>query len=128
MAAEQAGERVLPGLLREFKCQHPGIDVVVLEGTDQEVEEWFSADAVDLGVVMNPPPGYSDFLLGRDEWVAVLPAGHAQARHIASRGVTLEDLASHAFILVSGGCAVNAKSLTEQAGLLLSDVRILTCN
>jgi len=114
----------LPDLLREFRRLHPGIDVVVLEGTDEEVEEWLMADTVDLGVVMNPLPGRSDFILGKDEWVAVLPAGHALARHDASRGITLEDLAGQAFVLATGGCAVNAKSLAEQAGLHLSDVRV----
>ncbi|HHG8775519.1 TPA: LysR family transcriptional regulator [Raoultella planticola] len=114
----------LPGLLREFRRLHPGIEVVVLEGTDEEVEEWLMANTVDLGVVMNPLPGRSDFILGKDEWVAVLPAGHTLARNAKLHGITLEDLAGHAFILATGGCAVNAKSLIEQAGLQLLDVRM----
>jgi DNA-binding transcriptional LysR family regulator len=43
--------------LRDFKRLHPGIEVVLLEGTDEEVEEWLAADTVELGVVMNPAPG-----------------------------------------------------------------------
>jgi len=73
---------------------------------------------------MNPPPGYSDFPLGRDEWVAVLPAGDAHSRQAVLSGITLEVLASLPFILATGGCAVNAKSLAEQAGLQISDIRI----
>ncbi|WP_024471216.1 LysR family transcriptional regulator [Pantoea ananatis] len=114
----------LPSLLREFKRLHPGINVVVLEGTDHEVEEWLSKDTVDLGVVMNPLPGYCDLLLGRDEWVAVLPAGHAHSRQAALSGISLEVLTSLPFILATGGCAVNPKSLAEQAGLQISDIRI----
>ena len=45
---------LLPGLLRDFKRLHPGIEVVILEGSDEEVEEWLAADTVELGVVMNP--------------------------------------------------------------------------
>lgn len=114
----------LPGLLRDFKRLHPEIEVVVLEGTDQEVEEWLAADTVDLGVVMNPVPGRAEAILGQDAWVAVLPASHRQARYARSRGITLEELADQPFVLATGGCAVNGKSLMEQAGLQLSDVRV----
>ncbi len=114
----------LPGLLRAFKRLHPGIEVIVLEGTDEEVEEWLAADTVDLGVVMNPLSGRADFILGKDEWVAVLPAGHTLVRGGTLHNITLEDLAGQAFILATGGCAVNAKSLIEQAGLQLTDVRM----
>ncbi|MFH4294592.1 LysR family transcriptional regulator substrate-binding protein, partial [Acinetobacter baumannii] len=40
---------LLPGLLRDVKRLHPGIDVVVLEGSDEEVEAWLAADTVELG-------------------------------------------------------------------------------
>lgn len=114
----------LPRLLRDFKRLHPEIEVVVLEGTDREVEEWIAADTVDLGVVMNPTPGRADAILGQDAWVGVLPASHHQARYARARGITLEELADQPFVLATGGCAVNGKSLMEQAGLRLSDVRV----
>ncbi|RDK15525.1 MULTISPECIES: LysR family transcriptional regulator [Enterobacterales] len=114
----------LPGLLRDFKRLHPEIEVVVLEGTDREVEEWIAADTVDLGVVMNPAPGRADAILGQDAWVGVLPTSHHQARYARARGITLEELADQPFVLATGGCAVNGKSLMEQAGLRLSDVRV----
>lgn len=114
----------MPGLLRDFKRLHPEIEVVVLEGTDQEVEEWLAADTVDVGVVMNPVPGRAEAILGQDAWVAVLSASHRQARYVRSRGITLEELADQPFVLATGGCAVNGESLMEQAGLQLSDVRV----
>lgn len=57
---------LLPGLLRNFRRLHPGMEVVVLEGTDEEVEEWLAADTVELGVVMNPTPGRAEVILGKD--------------------------------------------------------------
>lgn len=115
---------LLPGLLRDFKRLHPGIEVVVLEGTDEEVEEWLAADTVELGVVMNPAPGRTNVVLGQDAWVAVMPSGHQQERNSRTRGITLEELAGQPFILATGGCVVNGKSLIEQAGLQLCDVRV----
>lgn len=115
---------LLPGLLRDFRRQHPGIEVVVLEGTDEEVEQWLAADTVELGVVMNPPAGRSHVLLGEDAWVAVMPAHHLLARNAKAGGITLAELAGQPFILATGGCVVNGESLMEQAGSHLSDVRV----
>lgn len=115
---------LLPGLLRDFKRLHPGMEVVVLEGTDEEVEEWLAADTVELGVVMNPLPGRADFIVGQDVWVAVMPASHPLGRHTGTSGITLEKLADQPFVLATGGCIVNGKSLMEQAGLQLSDIRV----
>lgn len=115
---------LLPGLLRDFKRQHPGIDVIVLEGSDEEVEAWLAADMVELGVVMNPDRGRADSVLGQDAWVAVMQASNLLARHARTGGITLAALADQPFILATGGCAVNGKSLMEKAGLQLSDIRV----
>lgn len=115
---------LLPGLLRDFRRLHPDIELVALEGADEEVEEWLGADTVELGVVLNPAPGRAEVILGRDAWVAVLPANHKSGRGTRARGITLEELADQPFILATGGCAVNGNSLMEQAGLQLSDVRV----
>ncbi|SFO09605.1 DNA-binding transcriptional regulator, LysR family [Candidatus Pantoea varia] len=112
---------LLPGLLRSFKRLHPGMEVVVLEGTDEEVEEWLAADTVELGVVMNPAPGRADVILGQDAWVAVMPASYPQS---GANGITLQELADQRFVLATGGCVVNGKSLIEQAGFQLSDVQV----
>lgn len=110
-------------------CRLNIADLVIIEVPRQlrspEVEEWLAADHVELGVIMNPVPGRADIVLGQDAWVAVLPASHAQARHARAHGITLEALAGLPFILATGGCAVNAKSLMEQAGLHLTDVRVI---
>ncbi|THB81959.1 LysR family transcriptional regulator, partial [Pantoea allii] len=112
---------LLPGLLRSFKRLHPGIEVVVLEGTDEEVEEWLAADTVELGLVMNSAPGRADVILGQDAWVAVMPASYPQS---GPNGITLQELADQPFVLATGGCVVNGKSLIEQAGFQLSDVQV----
>lgn len=112
---------LLPGLLRNVRRLYPGIEVVVLEGTDEEVEEWLAADTVELGVVMNPAPGRADVILGRDAWVAVMPVSYPQS---GANVITLQALADQPFVLATGGCVVNGKSLIEQAGLQLFDVRI----
>lgn len=115
---------MLPGLLRDFQRRHPGIDVVALEGTDEEVEAWLAAGTVDVGVVLNPGNDRSAVMLGQDAWMAVLPPAHPLARRASERGVALHELAAEPFILATGGCAVNGRQLLEAVGLTLSDVRV----
>lgn len=115
---------LLPALLRGFQRRHPGIEVVALEGTDEEVEDWLARDAIELGVVLNPAPGSQALILGRDDWMALLPGTHALARRASSAGAALSELAGQPFILATGGCSVNGQSLVRQAGLELADVRV----
>ena len=115
---------LLPGLLRDFQRRHPGIALVALEGTDEEVEAWLDAGTVELGVVLSPAPGRVAAILGRDAWVAVLPSSHPLGRRASATGVTLGEVATQPFILATGGCAVHGQSLVERAGLRLPDVRV----
>ncbi len=115
---------MLPDLVRAFKRRHPGIEVVALEGTDQEVETWLAQGTVELGVVMNPAPERQAIILGRDAWVALLPAHHPLGRRASEQGVALHELADQSFVLATGGCHVHAQSLAEAAGLRLSDIRV----
>lgn len=114
----------LPPLLRRFNRLYPGIQVLALEVTDDEVEALLSAGLADAGVVLNPAAEQPARVLGRDTWVAVLPAGHALARRSNEQGVALEELVAQPFVLATGGCSVNARSLAVAAGLSLEDVRV----
>ncbi len=115
---------VLPALLRDFQRRHPGIEVVIVEGTDEEVERWLESGTVDAGVVMNPAADRAPLMLGSDGWMAVLAQAHPLGRRATESGVALSELAGEPFILATGGCAVNGQRLMADAGLQLSDVRV----
>ena len=115
---------VLPSLLSAFKRRHPDIEVVALEGTDEEVENWLAQDAIELGVVLNPAPQRRAVILDRDAWMAVLPAHHPLGRRSSTQGVNWSELADEAFVLATGGCSVHAQSLAEEAGVTLSNIRV----
>jgi DNA-binding transcriptional LysR family regulator len=114
----------LPPLLRRFNQLYPGIDVTALEVTDDEVNTLLDANLIDLGVVLNPPSERNAAVLGRDNWVAVLPMAHVLSRRPAQATVTLEELVEQPFVLATGGCTVNARSLAQEAGLVLREVRV----
>lgn len=115
---------LLPPLLRQFNRLYPGIQVVALEVSDDEVETLLGAGLVDVGVVLNPTPARNAVLLGREAWMAVLPGSHPLARRSNEEGVTLAELAEQPFVLATGGCSTNARSLAIDAGLQLHDVRV----
>jgi DNA-binding transcriptional LysR family regulator len=114
----------LPPLLRRFNRLYPGIEVVALEVSDDEVETLLGAGLVDVGVVLNPTPERKATTLGRDAWMAVMPGGHPLAQRSGEEGVTLAELAEQPFVLATGGCSTNARSLALDAGLQLRDVRV----
>lgn len=114
----------LPPLLRRFNQLFPGIEVTALEVTDDEVNTLLDANLIDLGVVLNPPSERNAAVLGRDNWVAVLPMAHGFSRRPAQATVTLEELVEQPFVLATGGCTVNARSLAWEAGLTLREVRV----
>jgi DNA-binding transcriptional LysR family regulator len=114
----------LPPLLRQFNRLYPGIEVVALEVSDDEVETLLAAGLVDVGVVLNPALERNAGPLGRDEWVAVVPAGHPLALRGIEQGVSLQELTALPFVLATGGCSTNARSLAAEAGLQLQDVRV----
>jgi DNA-binding transcriptional LysR family regulator len=93
--------RWLPGLLAAFQRRYPGIDTVVFEGTDQEVQQWLTSRTVDVGLLALPVVGVAFSVIGEDELCAVLPADHALTQQVAVR---VEQLAQEPFIMPQGGC------------------------
>lgn len=114
----------LTPLLQRFGQLYPGIEVTTLDVTDNEVHTLLDADLIDLGVVLNPKPERNATVLGRDLWMAVLPTHHALALRPADATVSLEELLDQPFVLATGGCTANARSLGAAAGLTLRDIRV----
>ena len=69
--------RFLPGLLRQFRQRYPGIDIILFEGTDEEVRQWIYQRTVDIGVVTLPSEGLATVAIARDEFFAVVSENHA---------------------------------------------------
>jgi DNA-binding transcriptional LysR family regulator len=112
---------ILPPLLRRFRTLHPGIALVPLETDDMEVEAWLAAGSIDLGVVLNPSPSRDAVPLGRDAWIPILPMAHPLARRSS---LTFAELVATPFVLATGGCHTNARSLADAAGLVLENIQI----
>jgi DNA-binding transcriptional LysR family regulator len=129
-ATPPLGHGVIPGVLRDFLAQRPGVrvflDVRRFEGVTDSLESGFA----DLG-----------FMLGEDEttslakaplrggaMVCVMPPGHALADLAV---VTPQDLAAHAFIALERGTRMGeaVRESFRQAGCAFGfAVEVRYCN
>lgn len=93
--------RFLPGLLRQFQQRYPGIEVVLFEGTDDEVQEWIYAHTVDIGVVTLPVERLETITIAQDRFVAVVADSHPLANQPQ---IHIRQLAQEPFIMSKAGC------------------------
>jgi DNA-binding transcriptional LysR family regulator len=107
---------IIPALLREFAKLYPGIDVSLLEGTDHEVAEWVRQKMSHCGFAALPVPLVNSEPIGKDEWMAIVPAKANDQNRIR-----LERLASHRFLLSGGGCEDHIYRLFAEARVPLSN-------
>lgn len=91
---------VLPAVLREFRAQRPGVDVVLQELSTPQQEEALLAGGIDVGFVR--PPLTSGQLevavVHTSPCVIAMPARHPLA---AADGITLTDLAGVPFVMLA---------------------------
>ncbi|WP_328954272.1 LysR family transcriptional regulator [Kitasatospora purpeofusca] len=93
---------VLPGLLRTFRERFPAVELDIREMTTAPQLAALHEDAVDIGLLREPPPAGEEGALGfrtvlTEPFVAVLPSDHPLA---ARRTVGVGALAEEPFVLL----------------------------
>lgn len=91
----------LPGLLKEFQQEYPGVEFVLHQGDYSLFQEWIKTGAVDFAFV-NPAAvsGIETVMLKEGAMLAVLPENHPLTELEA---VPLEALVEEPFILLEEG-------------------------
>lgn len=108
-----AASRILPALMGAFNERYPGVEVTLMEGTDQEVLEHVRSRAVDVGFVTLPAGGVETVPVAEDELLAVLPGRHPLGD---AEAVSIERLAKEPFVMSKGGCEPLISSAFRSAG------------
>src|SRR5437868_7498304 len=70
------GARLLPDVLRRFQRRYPRVEVILLEGSDQEVHHWVRSRVVELGISSLPARDLDAVLVTTDEVRIVARKGH----------------------------------------------------
>jgi DNA-binding transcriptional LysR family regulator len=104
--------RLLPQILRGFRQNYPQIELVVFEGTDQEVWEWIRTRAVDIGFVTMPNDGVETVPLLQDEMCVVVADQQPLARH---QRIPVAQLGEEPFILSRSGCGPLIRAIFRDA-------------
>lgn len=89
------------GLMRKFRQEYPGIEVVTFEGAGHEVEDWILNSTVDVGFVLRDRPEIDSLIVGQDEVQILVPIDHALRKQ---RTVSIESIAKEPFILPKVAC------------------------
>jgi len=76
---QSAAVRLLPGWLRRLRAGHPGIRVALYEGKDTEIMDWVLAGVVEVGVTSRTHADLVAQAVFEDDYVVVVPDGHALA-------------------------------------------------
>lgn len=70
----------LPAVIKEFKELYPQIEIHLMEGIRQEVDQWLSEKRADVAFLSyKEPMHYEWFPLAEDAMVAILPKNHPLA-------------------------------------------------
>ena len=70
----------IPGILKKFHADHPGIHSQVIEGDEGELADWIQERRVDIGFISRQEGQRYQFLpVMEDEIYAVLPSDHPLA-------------------------------------------------
>lgn len=85
-----------PKILRGFKAVFPEIDVILLEGSHEEIEEWLEDEVIDLALIGYPNAKYYTEYLFQDELKIVLSKKHPLRN---SEMIKSKDLKGEDFII-----------------------------
>lgn len=103
----------IPKLISVFKNRYPKLELVLHEGTADEVKEWLQSRMIDAGILLFPTEDMDSFLLKKDKMAAVMHKDHPLA---ARSTVTIKDLDGEPMVVCEGGYTSPFAGLFKQAG------------
>ncbi|WP_434751516.1 LysR family transcriptional regulator [Paenibacillus amylolyticus] len=110
----------LPGILKQFRLRHPGIEIKLWEGDYAEIENWLASGAIDLGFLsLGDSSPFETITLQKDRMMCILPRDHVFA---SKKSVSFELLLEQPFILPKWGGDNEIERLIRQHAAKLNVV------
>lgn len=105
----------LPKVIKAFHEHYPKIEIRVMEGIHQEIDDWLSTYQVDLAFMSQAPNSPYEWIpLGTDSMVAVLSLGHPLAN---AEFYPIERVEEEAFIMPGLGHDIDTMHVLEKYDL-----------
>ena len=105
----------LPGIIKAFQKDFPGIEYELLLGDYSEIEGWIMEGRVDCGFLIEPAhPDLESIFLGQDKLLAVLPMDHPLAEFDR---VPIQALCEQPFMLLDRSGRSEVKEIFNHYGI-----------
>lgn len=105
----------LPGIIKQFQIDYPGIDYELLLGDYSEIETWIMDGRVDCGFLSLPAaPDFDTVSLHKDELMAIIPKGHIYEN---AESFPLAALEKEPFMLLERGAKAEISAIFEKHNL-----------
>lgn len=105
----------LPRVIKKFHLAYPDIEIRVMEGIHQEIDEWLRSYQVDVAfLTMSPNLPYEWTPLALDPMVAILPPDHPLA---GAERYPLERVVDEPFIMPGLGHDVDTMRMLDEHGI-----------
>ncbi|WP_435165660.1 LysR family transcriptional regulator [Paenibacillus glycanilyticus] len=102
----------LPQIMKQFQNLYPQIEVKLLDGNYDEIEEWIANGSADFGFVNLPARKAFDVVpLHQDRMMCVMNAGHPFSHR---KAVSLELIMEEPFIMPVAGCDTDVQRIFSQ--------------
>ncbi|RPK06100.1 LysR family transcriptional regulator [Priestia endophytica] len=109
----------LPRWIKHFKQEHPFIEIKILQGGYQDIEQWIANGVVDFGFVSLPTlEGFETIPLKKDRLVCILPYNHPLGNQDKIR---IEQLENESFIIQKSGYDHDIKRIFKETGVTLKN-------
>jgi DNA-binding transcriptional LysR family regulator len=109
-----AAARLLPPIVKNFGARYPGIEVVLIEGTDGEVRDWVTGGAVDIGLTAELPKDHDAIPVAEDDFLAIMPRRHRLAQR---KQVSPAELAEESFVMPNSGSESDIRAIFADHGV-----------
>ncbi|AKG37067.1 LysR family transcriptional regulator [Paenibacillus durus] len=92
----------LPGIIRSFRQEHPLIEVKLINGDYDEIEDWLKNGEIDFGFMSLPAlDSFEVIPLWMDRMVCIVPKQHPLS---GSKRISYAQIEQESFIMPTKGC------------------------
>lgn len=100
--------KLLPGMIKSFKKNHPGIKIELLEGGYEDINKWIASAHVDTGFVILPNKDFESVPVLEDQYVVLLPEDHPLNNKCC---IYINDITEEPFIMPLAGCEIFVRAI-----------------
>ena len=102
----------LPPIIKQFRLEHPALEVHLLEGDYDEINHWLASGAVDFGFLSLPTASQYEVLpLVKDKMLCILPPGHVLGRQDK---ISFAQIAAEDFIMPKWGSYGDVRRILQE--------------